>query len=76
MDAKKLQLLEDRVDEVLTGYESLCAERDHLRRQLGEAESRAEQAVSRLRESEEARSEIKARVERILGRLDALGLGS
>jgi chromosome segregation ATPase len=74
MELEKLRLLEARIDEILTRHAAVCEERDYLRRQLDEAESRAEAAAVQLAAREKERAEIKARVERILDRLDGLGL--
>lgn len=74
MDIEKLRLLETRIDEILGRHAAVCEERDRLRRQLDEAESRAEALLKQLAAHEKERAEIKARVERILDRLDGLGL--
>jgi hypothetical protein len=74
MDLEKLQLLETRIDDILTQHSAVCQERDRLKQLLSEAESRAVAALARLAEQDSERAEIKARVERILGRLDGLGL--
>lgn len=74
MDLEKLKLLEARIDDILTQHAALCQERDRLKQQLSEAESRASAAAARLTQQESERAEIKSRVERILDRLDGLGL--
>lgn len=74
MDLEKLKLLETRIDEILTQHAAVCQERDRLKKQLAEAESRAAAAIARLEEQESERAEVKSRVERILDRLDGLGL--
>ena len=74
MDLEKLKLLETRIDDILTQHTAVCQERDGLKQQLFEAESRATAAVARLAQHDSERAEIKSRVERILGRLDGLGL--
>jgi chromosome segregation ATPase len=74
MNLEKLKLLETRIDEILTQHSAVCQERDRLKQQLSEAESRAVAAIARLAEQESERAEIKSRVERILDRLDGLGL--
>lgn len=74
MDLEKLKLLETRIDDILTQHHAVCQERDRLKQQLSEAESRASVAAERLTRQEQERAEIKSRVERILDRLDGLGL--
>ncbi len=74
MDLEKLKLLESKIDDILTLHAAVCQERDRLKQQLSEAESRAAAADTRLAQQESERSEIKSRVERILDRLDGLGL--
>lgn len=74
MDLEKLKLLESRIDDILTQHSAVCQELDRLKQQLSEAESRAAEANARLAQQENERSEIKSRVERILDRLDGLGL--
>jgi hypothetical protein len=74
MDLDKLKLLETRIDDILTQHAAVCQERDRLKQQLAEAETRAVAAIARLAEQEKERAEIKSRVERILDRLDGLGL--
>jgi hypothetical protein len=74
MDIEKLRLLESRIDAVLSQHTTVCAERDQLRQQLVDAEARLRAIGERLAEQDKERAEIKARVERILGRLDSLGL--
>jgi chromosome segregation ATPase len=74
MDLEKLKLLETRIDDILTQHAAVCQERDRLKQQLSDAESRAKAATARLAEHDSERQEIKSRVERILGRLDGLGV--
>jgi chromosome segregation ATPase len=75
MDVEKLKLLETRIDDILTQHAAVCQERDRLKQQLSEAESRASNTAAQLAQQESERAEIKSRVERILDRLDGLGLG-
>jgi chromosome segregation ATPase len=74
MDLEKLKLLETRIEDILTQHAAVCQERDRLKQQLSEAESRAKAATARAAEHDSERLEIKSRVERILGRLDGLGV--
>ena len=74
MALENLQVLEGRVDEVLTRHASICAERDRLRQALAESEARAADMAARLEAVEKERTQIRARVESILGRLEGLDL--
>lgn len=74
MDLEKLKLLETRIDDILTQHIAVCQERDRLKQQLSEAEARGAAAVARLAQHDSERAEVKSRVERILERLDGLGL--
>jgi len=67
MDMEKLEKLEDKIEEMLALHSAVCEERDRLRREL-------EEAQVRLQRQDKERSEIKEKVERILGRLDSLHL--
>ncbi len=75
MEIERLKLLEVRIEELLAAHAALGEERDRLRTQLGEAQARIEGLIGQLREKEQERAEVKAHVERILSRLDALDLG-
>lgn len=75
MGIEKLQVLETRVEQILNQHASLTAERDRLFEQLQRAEARFQEISSKLEQYEKERTEIKARVERILGRLEGIGLG-
>lgn len=75
MGLDTLKVLEEKIEELLLRHAAVCEERDHLREQLTEAEAQSAEAVRAHQEMEEERTEVKARVEQILGRLDGLGLG-
>lgn len=72
MNMESLKVLENRVDDVLSRHSSVCAQRDQLQEQLIEARARIEEMSEQVRQYEKERAEMKARVERILGRLDGL----
>lgn len=74
MSLESLKVLEGRVDSVLTRHAALSAERDRLAEQLREAQSRIEELVGQVRAYESERSQVRARVESILGRLEGLDL--
>jgi septal ring factor EnvC (AmiA/AmiB activator) len=75
MDIEALKHLESKIEEVLTRHAAVCEERDRLRAQLGEAHDRLERMVAEVRQNEAERNEVRARVERIMGRLAGLDLG-
>ena len=70
-----LKVLEEKIDELLQKHAAVCEERDRLRDQLAEVQAQSEEAVRVHQAMEVERTEVKARVEQILGRLDGLGLG-
>ena len=67
MDMEKLENLENKIEDMLALHTAVCEERDRLRQELGEAQAR-------LQRQDKERSEVKEKVERILGRLDSLHL--
>jgi septal ring factor EnvC (AmiA/AmiB activator) len=75
MNIETLRHLESKIEEVLTLHAAVCEERDRLRHQLGAAQNRIEQMVEQLRQHEAERAEVRAQVERIMGRLAGLDLG-
>jgi FtsZ-binding cell division protein ZapB len=74
MSLETLKVLEGRVDDVLGRHGALSAERDRLREQLSAAQARIEELVTQLETYEKERSQVRARVESILGRLEGLDL--
>jgi chromosome segregation ATPase len=74
MDLEKLHLLETRIEDILVQHAAVCEERDRLKQQLNETQSRADAIAAELAVHAKERAEIKARVERLLDRLDGLGL--
>jgi chromosome segregation ATPase len=75
MNTETLKVLETKIDELLAQHGAACEERDRLRSELDKAQARAEQMAAQLHQVEKERAEVKARVERILSRLDGLGPG-
>lgn len=74
MNVDRLKHLETKVEGVLTQHAAVCEERDRLREQLDKARGRIEEMVAQIRQHEAERAEVKAHVERIMGRLDGLDL--
>lgn len=70
-----LKVLEGKVEELLAQRDAAAGERDRLRDQLVAAQARSAEMAKLLEQLEEERTEVRTRVERILGRLDGLGLG-
>lgn len=70
-----LKLLETKIDQMLAQHTKVCEERDRLTQEVAQAQARTAELAARARESEQERAEIKARIERILGRLDGVDLG-
>ena len=74
MDMEKLENLEAKIEEMLARHSAVCEERDRLSRELGEVQERLQETTQQLQRHEKERTEIKDKVERILGRLDGLHL--
>ncbi len=75
MDLENLKLLEAKIDQFVTQHEKVCEERDALARRLKEKEEQFAQQAGQLKQYEHERGELKARLERILSRLEGLDLG-
>jgi chromosome segregation ATPase len=75
MKVDTLRHLEARIEDMLSQHAAVCAERDRLQDQLGVAQGRIESLMAELRQHQAERAEVKAHVERIMGRLDGLDLG-
>ncbi|MBI4517086.1 MAG: cell division protein ZapB [Deltaproteobacteria bacterium] len=75
MDLEKLKLLETKIDRFVAEHEKVRQERDALGQRLREREGLFEQLAGQVKQYEQERTELKARLERILSRLDGLDLG-
>lgn len=75
MDIETLRHLESKIEEMLALHASVCEERNRLREQLSEAQGRIERMVAEAERREVERTEVRAHVERIMGRLAGLDLG-
>jgi DNA repair exonuclease SbcCD ATPase subunit len=75
METDVLRQLDERIQAALTRIQQLQRENEQLAQRLAESEQRFSEANGRLREHEEARSQIKTRIEGILARFDGLDLG-
>lgn len=74
MGLESLKVLEGRVDDVLARHAAVAAERDRLREELAATRERLAEMAARLEDVEKERAQVRARVESILGRLEALDL--
>ena len=72
MDFESFRILEEKIEQVLGAHGRISEDRDRLRRELEQARAKVAELEEQLQRQEEERSEIKARVERILGRLDGI----
>jgi hypothetical protein len=75
MDIESLRHLESKIEEMLTVHAAVCEERDRLREELGAVQGRMERMVAEMRQYESEKTEVRAHVERIMGRLASLDLG-
>jgi septal ring factor EnvC (AmiA/AmiB activator) len=74
MSLDTLKLLEAKIGEFVDQHERVRQEHEVLLRCLQDKERELADAALQLRQYEQERSEIKARLERILGRLGSLDL--
>ena len=74
MSLESLKVLETRVDDVVTRHAAVCADRDRLQEQLRQAQVRIAELGALVETYEKERSQIRGRVESILGRLEGLDL--
>lgn len=70
-----LKQLDERIQASLNRIQLLQRENEQLVQRLAESEQRFNEVSGRLREHEEARNQIKLRIESILARFDGLDLG-
>jgi predicted nuclease with TOPRIM domain len=75
MDIETLRHLESKIEEMLTVHAAVCEERDRLREELGAVQGRMEKLGAELKHYESEKAEMRAHVERIMGRLASLDLG-
>ncbi|MBV8358947.1 MAG: cell division protein ZapB [Deltaproteobacteria bacterium] len=75
MEIDVLRQLDERIQASLNRIQQLQRENEQLAQHLAESEQRFNEASTRLREHEEARNQIKLRIESILARFDGLDLG-
>jgi len=74
MDLENLKLLETKINQFVDQHERAREARESLVQRLKDRDKQLAEATSKLKQYEEERSEIKARLERILSRLEGLDL--
>jgi septal ring factor EnvC (AmiA/AmiB activator) len=74
MDLESLKLLESKVEQFVAQHERAREEQGALARRLADKDRELADAAATLKRYEQERAEIRARLERILSRLDALDL--
>ena len=75
MEIEVLKELDDRIQASVNRIQQLQRENEQLAQRLAESEQRFNEASAQLRDHENARGEIKNRIEQILTRFDGLDLG-
>ena len=74
IDLESLKLLEAKVEQFVTQHERVREEHEVLLQRVKDKERQLAEATALLKRYEQERSEMKARLERILSRLDGLDL--
>ena len=74
MDIENLKLLEAKIDQFVDQHERVREEHDALAQRLKDKEKQLLEASTLLKQYEQERAEIKARLERILSRLEGMDL--
>ncbi|HUN57972.1 MAG TPA: cell division protein ZapB [Candidatus Binataceae bacterium] len=70
-----LRELDERIQASVRRIQQLQRENEQLAQRLAESEKRFNDANEQLRDHENARNEVKSRIEQILTRFDGLDLG-
>jgi len=74
MSLESLKLLESKIGEFVDQHERVRHEHETLVQRLKEREQQLAETTAQLKQYEHERSEIRARLERILNRLEGLDL--
>jgi septal ring factor EnvC (AmiA/AmiB activator) len=74
MSLDSLKLLESKIGEFVERHEQVRREQNQLREQLRDRDKKLAEAATQLKRFEKERVELRARLEKILGRLNALEL--
>jgi septal ring factor EnvC (AmiA/AmiB activator) len=74
MSLESLKVLEAKIGEFVERHEQVRNEREQLRSELRDRDKKLAEALAQLKRYEKERSEIRSRLERMLGRLAGLEL--
>ncbi|MBI3784906.1 MAG: cell division protein ZapB [Deltaproteobacteria bacterium] len=74
MSLENLKLLEAKVEEFVEQHERIRREHEELTQRLKEREAQLAAATAQVKQFEQERGEIRARLERLMGRLGTLDL--
>jgi septal ring factor EnvC (AmiA/AmiB activator) len=74
MSLDSLKLLETKISEFVERHEQVRREQNQLREQLRDRDKKLAEANAQLKRFEKERGELRARLEKILGRLNSLEL--
>ena len=75
MSLDSLKLLETKIGEFVERHEQARREQEQLREQLRDRDKKLAEAAAQLKRFEKERGELRVRLERILGRLNAIEVG-
>jgi septal ring factor EnvC (AmiA/AmiB activator) len=74
MSLDSLKLLEAKISEFVERHEQVRREHDQLREQLRDCDKKLAEANAQLKRFEKERGELRTRLDKVLGRLNALQL--
>lgn len=74
MDLESLKILESKIEQFVDQHEQVREQHEALLQRLQDKERQLAEAVAQLKQYEQERSEVRARVERLLSRLEGLDL--
>jgi septal ring factor EnvC (AmiA/AmiB activator) len=74
MDLENLKLLEAKINQFVDQHERVREEHESLLQRLKDKEKQLADATAQLKQYEQERSEVRARLERVLSRLEGLDL--
>ncbi len=74
MDLENLSLLESKIEQFVDQHERVRGEHEALVQRLRDRERQLAEAMSQVKQFEQERSEVRARLERILSRLNGVDL--
>jgi septal ring factor EnvC (AmiA/AmiB activator) len=74
MSLESLKVLEAKLDEFVDRHEQVREQQKELRQQLEEQTTQLNQALAQLKRYEKERVEVRERLQRVLSRINELGL--